>query len=77
MRAWLTSSSKEIRIWLYMRGNDAEAYFYLLEEQQEEIHNEFSETLEWYELPDSESSRICLNKVDTDPLDEKRLAPAV
>ena len=70
MRAWLTSSSKEIRIWLYMRGNDAEAYFYLLEEQQEEIHNEFSETLEWYELPDSESSRICLNKVDTDPLDE-------
>jgi hypothetical protein len=70
IRAWLTSSSKEIRIWLYMRGNDAEAHFRLLEEQQKKIHNEFGETLEWYELPESESSRICLNKGDTDPLDE-------
>ena len=29
-----------------------------------------NETLEWYELPENESSRICLNKGDTDPLDE-------
>ena len=70
IRAWLVSSTKEIRLWLYMRGNNAEAHFRLLEEQQEEIHTEFGETLEWYELPDSESSRICFNKGDTDPLDE-------
>ena len=70
MHAWLISSSKEIRIWLYMRGNDAKAHFHLLEEQQEEIHNEFGEVLEWYEMPENESSRICLNKADTDPLDE-------
>ena len=68
--AWLISRNKELRIWLYMRGNDSNAYFNLLKEQQEEIHNEFGETLEWYELPDHESSRICLNKGDTDPLDE-------
>lgn len=70
MSAWLISSTKEIRIWLYMRGNDAKAHFHLLEEQQEEIHNEFGEMLEWYEMPENESSRICLNKGDTDPLDE-------
>ena len=70
MRAWLTSSTKEIRVWLYMRGDDAKAYFHLLKEQQEEIHNEIGETLEWNELPDQESSRICLNKGNTDPLDE-------
>lgn len=66
----LASSSREIGIWLYMEGNDAEAYFHLLKKQQEEIYNELGETLEWYELPDSGSSRICLNKGDTNPLDE-------
>lgn len=70
MHAWLISSTKEIRIWLYTKGNDAKAHFHLLKEQQEEIHNEFGETLEWYELPENESSRICLDKGDTDPLDE-------
>ena len=70
MPAWLISSTKEIRIWLYTKGNDAKAHFHLLEEQQKEIHNEFGETLEWYELPENESSRICLDKGDTDPLDE-------
>lgn len=70
IHAWLISSTKEIRIWLYTKGNDAKTYFHLLKEQQEEIHNEFGETLEWYELPENESSRICLDKDDTDPLDE-------
>ena len=50
IHARLASSSKEIGIWLYMEGNDTEAHFHLLKEQQEEIHNEFGETLEWYEL---------------------------
>ena len=70
MHARLASSSREIGIWLYMKGNDAEAHFQLLEEKQKEIHNEFGETLEWCGLPENESSRICLNKGDTDPLDE-------
>ena len=70
IHARLASSSKEIGTWLYMEGDDAKAHFHLLEEQQEEIHNEFGETLEWYELPQSERSRICLSKEDTDPMDE-------
>ncbi len=70
IRTWLIRGSKELRIWLYMNGNDAKAYFHLLKEQQEEIHKEFSETLEWNELPQYKSCRICLNKGDTDPLDE-------
>ena len=70
IRAWLVSSSKEIRIWLYVQGDNAKSHYRLLKEQQKAIHNEFGETLEWYELPENESSRICLNKGDTDPLDE-------
>ena len=70
IHARLASSNKEIGIWLYMEGNDAEAHFHLLKEQQEEIHNEFGETLEWHKLPENERSWICLNKGDTDPLDE-------
>lgn len=70
IRMWLINGSKEIRIWLYMIGNDAKSYFCLLKKQQEKIHKEFGETLEWNELPKYESSRICLNKGDTDPLDE-------
>ena len=70
VQAWLASSKKEIRLWLYVQGDNAKAHYHLLEEQREEIHNEFGETLEWYELPESRSSRICLNKVDTHSLDE-------
>ena len=68
MRAWRTKT--EIRIWLYTKGDNAKPHFHLLKEQQEEIHNEIGETLEWNEQPDNERSRICLNKSNTNPLDE-------
>ena len=67
---WLASSRSEIGIWLYVSGDNAEAYFRLLEEQQAEIHTEFGEMLEWVELSGNQSNRICLHKADTDPLDE-------
>ena len=70
LMAWLASTRNEIGIWLCMEGDNAKAHFRLLEEQQEEIHNAFGQTLEYNELPESERSRICLNKVGTDPLDE-------
>ena len=70
LMAWLLRSTKRIGIWLYMKGDSYKAYYHLLKEQQEEIHNEFGETLEWNELPTSERSRISLSKQDTDPLDE-------
>ena len=66
----LLRSGKEIRIWLYLKGDNAKAHFHLLKEQQEEIHNKFGETLEWNERPENERSRICLNKRNTNPLDE-------
>ena len=67
---WQASSRNEIGIWLYVSGDNAEAHFRLLEEQQAEIHTEFGEVLEWIELSGNQSNRICLHKVDTDPLDE-------
>ena len=70
VQAWVASSNREIGIRLYMAGDFSKAHYHLLKEQQEEIHNEFGETLEWYELPTSERSRISLSKQDTDPLDE-------
>lgn len=70
VQAWGASSNREIGIRLYMAGDFSKAHYHLLKEQQEEIHNEFGETLEWNELPTGERSRISLSKQDTDPLDE-------
>ena len=65
----LSSTRNEIGICLTISGNNAAAYFYLLRQQQEEIHNEFGETLEWNELPSRQRSRICLNESSFDLLD--------
>ena len=67
---WQAQTRNEIGIWLYIGGDNAEAYFRLLEEQREEIHTEMGETLQWVELAGNQRNRICLNKGDTDPLDE-------
>ena len=70
LMAWLLRSTRRIGIRLFMRGNNAEAHFHLLEEQQKEIHDEFGETIEWNELPDYTGCRISLYQADIDPLDE-------
>ena len=70
LMVWQASSRNEIGIWLYISGDNAEAYFRLLEEQREDIHTEMDETLEWVELSGNQRNRICLHKSDTDPLDE-------
>lgn len=70
LMVFLTPSESKIGIWLNISGDDATAHFYLLKEQQTEIHTNMGEELEWIELPDNERNRICLHKVDTDPLDE-------
>ena len=69
MEAWQASQNKEIGIRLYMRGQDATAHFYLLEEQHAEIEEAFGEPLEWAELRGKKSCRISLRKGDTDPTD--------
>ena len=70
LQAWVASTNREIGIRLYMAGDFSKAHYSLLKEQQEEIHNEFGETLEWNEFRTSEWSRISLSKADTDSLDE-------
>ena len=66
----LKPTNNEISIRLCFDGDNAEAHFRLLIQQKQEIHNAFGEPLEWNELPGYNRSRICLTKVDTDPLDE-------
>ena len=68
LMAWLLRSRIGIR--LIMQGQNAQAHFHLLEEQQEEIHNEFGKTLEWNELSNHQSCRVSLYKEDTNPADE-------
>ena len=70
LMAWLLRAKGQIGIRFVMGGDNAEAHFRLLEEQKEEIHNDFGETLEWNELQGSQSFRISLYKEDTPPLDE-------
>ena len=53
-----------------MAGDSAKPHYYKLEEQQEEIHKAFGETLEWNEVPENERSQISLSKQNTDPSDE-------
>lgn len=68
LMAWRLRSRIGIR--LVMRGDNAEAHFRLLKEQQKEIHEEFGKTLEWNELPNHQSCRISLHKEVADLLDE-------
>ena len=68
LMAWRLLSRIGIR--LVMDGDNAEAHFCLLEEQQAEIEKEFGESLEWDELPKNKSCRISLHKEVADLLDE-------
>ena len=70
METHLVPTNKKTSIRLCVDGDNAEAYFWLLQEQQVAIEKAFGETLEWNELPGNKRSRISLTKVDTDPLDE-------
>ena len=67
---WQTPTRNEIGIWLCIGGENREAYFRLLEEEQADIHTEMGEELQWIKLPGKQRNRICLHKEDTDPQDE-------
>ena len=70
METHLAPTRSEISIRLCIDYDNVKAYFYLLQEQQEQIEKAFGETLEWNELSGNKRSRISLTKVDTDPLEE-------
>ena len=70
METHLVPTRNKISIRLCVDTDNAEAHFWLLQEQQEAIEKAFGDTLEWNELPGNRRSRISLSKQDTDPLDE-------
>ena len=68
--AYMDKQNKEIRVVIYMGGSDAEAHFYLLKEKQQEIENEFGESLKWEERPTNKEKYISFSKSGTDPTDK-------
>ena len=69
--ALLNSRENSIGIELYMNDNYAKAYFGLLSEQKESIHEQLGFTLHWMELPERKASRLLINLKDKDPFDKK------
>ncbi|MGI9488971.1 MAG: DUF4268 domain-containing protein [Geminicoccaceae bacterium] len=71
LNAAMTRSKNRIRAELYIRGDDAKAFFHLLQEQKEAIESEYGYPLEWEELPARQDSRIAVYMNSADPEDEK------
>ena len=69
--ALLNSRENSIGIELYMNDNYAKAYFGLLSEQKESIHEQLGFKLDWMELPERKASRLLINLKDKDPFDKK------
>lgn len=55
---------------LYISGTDAKAFFGLLQEQRDDIEQDFGCSLEWQELPEKRDCRIAHVLNDVDPFDE-------
>jgi hypothetical protein len=55
---------------LFIRGEDAKAYFAQLREHKDEIERVAGAALDWQELPERIGSRIALYKEDVDPTEE-------
>ena len=70
LQAILSQQKKRIGIRLSLKGIDAEAYFHLLKEYQEDVETKFGEKLEWEELPSRKSCVVALYKNGTDPQEE-------
>ena len=71
LQARLSQQKKRIGVRLYLKSENAEAYFHLLKEQQEDIETKVGEELEWEELPRRKASAVALyQKGNTDPKNE-------
>ena len=70
LEARLSKQKKRVGIRLNLKGENAEAYFHLLKEQQEGIETDFGEKLEWEELPLRKACVVSLHKSEVDPQDE-------
>lgn len=67
LAATVNTQQKFIRVELSCTGNEADAYFHLLKQDQAEIQSELGADLNWQELPNRKQTRISLKKSDVDP----------
>ena len=67
LEARLSQQKKRIGIRLNLIGENAEAYFHLLEEDKEDIETKFGESLEWEELPNRKFCAVSLHESETNP----------
>ncbi len=70
LAAKVNTVDNRIGVELFIRGDDAKGYFFLLREQKEEIDRAVGEALSWEDLPERIGSRIALYKESVDPTDE-------
>jgi hypothetical protein len=61
---------RQVRAELYIAGDNAKAYFHLLQGQKEIIEKELGYPLQWEELPNRRDSRISSYMNNVDPEDE-------
>ena len=71
LTAAMKTQRKEISISLEIRGKDAQSFFHLLRNQQDEIESEIGEKLSWREVASGgRGSVISINQNNIDPTDE-------
>ena len=70
LTAVMSRSKNQVRAELYIKGNDAKAFFWLLRQQREAIERELGYPLEWEELPEGLDCRIAIYLDDVDPENE-------
>ena len=70
LEARMSQQRRRIGVRLNLIGENAEAYFYLLKEDKQNIEAAFGKKLEWEELPQRKFCAVSLHKGKTDPQDE-------
>lgn len=70
LNASMIRPKNQVRVEIYISGENAKAFFGLLEQQKDAIEQELGYPLEWEELPRGTDSRIATYFSDVDPEDD-------
>lgn len=62
-------NKRQIRAELYLHGEKAKAFYYLIEAQRADIERDLGYSLSWEELPAGQDCRIAFYREDVDPTD--------
>ena len=63
----MNTQKEEIRVYLYINGNNAKSYFSLLHAQKEAVEQELGYPLEWDELPNGQDSQLSVRLSKSNP----------